>query len=555
MKLTTEEYRRGLLSWDIDSNAALRTSTAESLDEPPVWSEFLTDASGSKVQSPPYRYAAISITPEDPTALARPHSIRWERLLDDAIVTTIWGGRHPVKLLHVPDYGVFHRLVVATPTLAWPEDIVIRHGKVIVRLVEGLVMGERVTPMDQVETEGNKIILSGGSGGAAVATGRFIEIVAPGDSPELAEQHAESLLGVIAVCLGENAVGETIFSEPHAASAEQQSGMHRIPVTARIPVMADGSQVDTIDQVLPATVATDAMARSRRLALRSYGRAMRAGTSLDAFLALFVGIEAIANTYASEHGPTPERAAREKRLAVLLQGLPQPVDPDTKRWLRDGLLRPPLEDNFRYFVKQHDLDEALVDKFRELRRVRNDVVHGRVATLQKHQAYQAQTMLGQLLGAELGVAAATYPDDLPMINELFVGYDLAREEVPGDAREPGSTDIARYVQSDEGSASETRDREHPRFAYSGLIDLREETLGTAPLQEYGGKTAREMREELKRLAALSAETPLPFSAPKEASATSEAFSSDAVRMEVEEIEPGVFRFTAVDVSKGEDPGT
>jgi hypothetical protein len=159
----------------MDAKAVFRTSTATAPNQSPEWSEPLTDPEGSKVHSPPGRYVKLSCGVDDLSATQRPFLVRWEREFNDAAATAVWDsslnqpGR---KLMHVPNYGKFHRLVVGTPYLAWAEDAVIRVGDVAIRFTQGTVQGEKVEPLDQVEVEEGKVSITGHPTGSAEAEGR-----------------------------------------------------------------------------------------------------------------------------------------------------------------------------------------------------------------------------------------------------------------------------------------------------------------------------------------------------------------------------------------------
>lgn len=126
--------------------------------------------------------------------------------------------------------------------------------------------------------------------------------------------------------------------------------------------------------------------------------------------------------------------------------------------------------------------------------------------------------------------AATYLANLPLIEGLTVHYELATAEKLGER----------------GDEAANADNAPPY--YSGQIDLREETWGIDPRPELGGETAAEMGEQLKQIAERSAETPVRFAVPAEASPSGEAIIIEAARLRVEEVEPGLFLFIAEDVS-------
>ena len=196
MILTADEYRRGLLSWHLDTESNITIACTETQDGVPQWSEPLTDPKGSKAPVEPGNYTHVSIGVADRSALQRPFQIRWERTDENGIVTRIWDNditQPPVTLRHIPNYGLFHRLVVFAPYLVWADAPVVRVDDVVVRFINGRVVGEHAEPPSEVRLEGH-IMTVAGQAGTDVAEGRFIEIVTPGETQALARQQAYTLL-------------------------------------------------------------------------------------------------------------------------------------------------------------------------------------------------------------------------------------------------------------------------------------------------------------------------------------------------------------------------
>jgi hypothetical protein len=245
--------------------------------------------------------------------MIRPFEVRWERIGDNSVITQVWNddiSSAPTKLRHLPGYGVFHRLVIATPYLGWEEDISLRVGGAMLRLVTG----EEVSPMDQVTIEDGNVAITGEMSGSMVAEGRFIEIVAPGSDPDDAEARAHSILGLAATVFGPHAVGDEIFAEPFEAEIGHQFGTFRIPVPAQNPRTVSDSEIDVVHEALSVVLEQNTrMSRALSLALIWYEKGTRSISLVDQFLGLFVGIETLINTYVREHGPVPiaeDRAAR-----------------------------------------------------------------------------------------------------------------------------------------------------------------------------------------------------------------------------------------------------
>lgn len=442
MKLSSEEYRRGILSWNMDAKAEFRTSTATVAGEPSQWSAPLIDPNGSKVQSLPGRYTALSCHVEDLSALQRPFRVRWEHLDDQGITTKVWDDdlrQEPTRLRHVPNYGRFHRLVIATPYLAWAEDATIRVGDVVIRMVDGTVIGEQIAPLDQLKIEADKYSITGDFSGTAEAEGRFIEIVAPGASFQEAEVLAYTVLGFLALCLGNHAVGEVIFSEPYEASQGKQQGALRIPVTARIPREAEDAELDLIDGILPSLLGGDRSRRACALALRWYERGIRTTTPLDKLVSYFIGIEAIINAHAASHDSLlPEARAREERFGPVLERLAGDFDRNTLQQVRQRLVQTTLKERFGFYAIQHGWDNTLVDRFQELARLRNGAFHGDSVDIDEERAGGAKDLLRRLLKTELGLPAEMPWERIPQIGGLEVHYELVPHQQKATETTPPS---------------------------------------------------------------------------------------------------------------------
>ncbi|MDP2936432.1 MAG: HEPN domain-containing protein [Dehalococcoidia bacterium] len=433
-----EQYRRGILSWDIDANATFKTATSPSRDTQPQWSESLTDPKGSIVLSPPDEYGALLLDSiDDPSALERAFQVRWERVINDLVVTRIWDNgllappaillAPPTVLLHVPYYGLFHRLVVAMPYLGWPEDVVFAFGNTRIRLVEGLIRGEKAAPMDQVDVTENEVSLTGQFSGSYEAEGRFIDIVASGESAEAAEFAAYSYLGLLAAIMGDQALGPIISSEPYEASSGQQRGFLPIGITASFPRQADGKELDIIEQTLPLLGGNKRMDRAVHLALRWYEKGGRSELAGDKFLAYFIGIEAILNAHLSEYGPAPDVVRRSARFDSLLKHLDKKPTKDDASMLRQKLTEATLTERAKFYIARRGWENAAASKFKRLARVRSDLVHGSRSDIGFQETYEAKALLLRLLKSELGLPPALEWEKIPQISSVKMHYEYATQ--------------------------------------------------------------------------------------------------------------------------------
>jgi len=425
VKATRDELERGILFWTIDGTATLRVGVRDPETGREAWSSPLSDPDGSKVDIPPGPQCNIRLRPADRAAIERPFTVRLERLIGHFVVTAIWEDKlaqPPVKLVHIPNYGLFHRLVVGVPGLDWGEDHFVIANSVRIRLFTGKVEGERAPSMDQIEEENGRFGVTGPPIGKYVADGRFIEIIAPGVTREEAEFRAYALLGLIALSLGDHAVGQVFFSEVCEALNGQQYGSIRVPVTAQFPRRADDSEVGRIDDLLPLLSSDDRESRARLLALHWFERGVRAFEPLDRLLSFFIGIETIVNAFAADNGPVPEEIEREGRLNTLLARIAEEVEKGTYGRLRQKLLEPSLNERFRFFANHHGLSPEDEETFRAVARARSEAVHGEPVNVSVELVGQAKRLLVRLLRATFGIFDSLPWEQHPSIRGLILDY-------------------------------------------------------------------------------------------------------------------------------------
>jgi hypothetical protein len=144
---------------------------------------------------------------------------------------------------------------------------------ILVRFVTGELEGERISALRAtVDDEGKPTIE--GEQGTAKATGRFIEVVTPGPTPQQAEQHAYAALGLLAVALGPNVIGGVVFSEPWETTSNEQLGAMVAKGTA-FARRAEVDEIGEVDKLLARLTADGPVARSLVIGLRWYERGLR----------------------------------------------------------------------------------------------------------------------------------------------------------------------------------------------------------------------------------------------------------------------------------------
>jgi hypothetical protein len=357
--------------------------------------------------------------------------VRWERLDDNHIETGVWDrdlGMQPAALRHVPNYGHFHRLVIAPSALSWEVDVVYREGDVVVRFVTGHLQVERGAADPEVTTSQGEISLNMRQEQADV-DGRFIDIVAPGDSAATAQLQAYAILGLVALCMGDNAVGSVISSEPyHVVSAIEQQGVTAVHVEAKIPRLAKGPEVDRIDQLLPRLLTPSNTTRALILALRWFERGLRLAEPEDQLLAYFIAIEALVSTFGSEHGPTPEERARRQLWTPFFEQLKGKTSKENRTSALERVVSATLAESFRLYISHYKLSTELQKRFRNLREVRNGLIHGRLKEVTVDHAREAEEILILLLKTETGVTEKLPWESHPRIRtaEMHWTYDRPR---------------------------------------------------------------------------------------------------------------------------------
>lgn len=427
MRLSKEQYQRGLLFWKSKQPVKFSTRTSNNPDAGGDWSEELTNPHGSLVTSDPLRYCDLKANLEFGKPLEVPFQVRWEQLRDNSVITHVFDDTltgKPTTLMHLPNYGVFHRLVVATPYLRWSNDSAIRNGDVIIRLITGAITGEKVEPIDRVETNDGLPAITGSPSGTQEITGQFIEIVASGHTPLEAEAVAHSILGLLGLIIGPHVVGEVVFSEPYASSPNKQLGTLHIPVIAHFPKDAEDSEMELIDALIPKLAEQDRKTRAQRLALRWYERGIRSADPLDQLLAFFIGMETVISAEAEVNKPILPVAKREKHLQEVLKSLSKASHRDFLKQRTDQIVGASLTDRFRFYSEKADWPAEDIMLFATLAKARSEAVHGELVSYDKELSRKAESLLVKLLKRELGVTFAFGWETLPRVRSMSLEYEL-----------------------------------------------------------------------------------------------------------------------------------
>ena len=180
MWFRAEEFNPGILWWDSRevSTVTARLDHAEvpinpvSIHNSAV--KYWRDTTGARER------IAFTLEPGPDAAPERPLArLRWARS-DGGVETRIWyrAGDDTVesRLIHIPDFGSFYRIVINVSRLSWQGDRVYYRGRDTVRFVTGKISGHRSSPTGT--RHDGESMTSVARLGPETLDGRFIEIVA-----------------------------------------------------------------------------------------------------------------------------------------------------------------------------------------------------------------------------------------------------------------------------------------------------------------------------------------------------------------------------------------
>ena len=153
LKLTIDEYRRGVVSWRVAGQAVVRVRVPDEDGADGDWSIPLTNHHGSLS---PVRFSPgvqIGIVPSDSVTLNQPIRVRWHALVEQEAVTAIWDALDspPVLLSGVPDFGHFYRMTVTTPWLTWEEEATVWEGSTTLSFRRLPELGQIWVPTEPTE--------------------------------------------------------------------------------------------------------------------------------------------------------------------------------------------------------------------------------------------------------------------------------------------------------------------------------------------------------------------------------------------------------------------
>lgn len=399
MKLTAEEYCRGLISWKAEGFATVQTASGHD-----SFSRSLLNPAGSIVESLPAPARHIQFSPSTPATLLLPFSVHWEIVDNGQVVTRIWDNtlRESI-LIGAPNFGRFHRLVVEPRYLSWNDDMVFRVGEVIVRLTS-TVQGEASTPISEVHernTSAFEIEVQ-----TIERKGMFIEIIAP-ETAQSAYDEAYTILGLLAVTVGEECVGNVVFSED--IEGTDKGTRFSVEVGRDFRMLRTVSSVDesAIDHGLSRTINRGIEKKALAIGLRWYEHDIRAVSPADNLLAFYVGLEALLDAFANAHRLASPLAkiTRDESIPGLMASLVEVhgqavVDRFLKRLQHDS---PSIIDKAEFYAQKRNLGSEFVARFRRAKKARDPLMHGSTSTVTREVANDARDALRLALRTELDI--------------------------------------------------------------------------------------------------------------------------------------------------------
>ena len=434
--LTAEEYERGFIDFDAilphDCEVELWTRTTDQPTDDAEWTGPYITPTGAKVLSPPKPYMQLSFRlkrGDDPTKTPILKKVRWER--DGQVF--IWPG--PMGFNGPPspfslgrDYGVSYRLAFQPKRATWSQPFVIINRTARIRFWKGGIKGHDISGFRNAEptTEGTFSVEGGIT--EIEAAGDTIEVLVTVSedneerSKEIAKGQVESIVGLLALCFGEQILGKPIFADYYFSNVKGEQGTIPIPVKHLLALSIDKNLAVPVDEAL-AGLHGSTIGASIGMALRWYAAGLSSESPVDAFIAYFVGLLALCSGNFASIEPKPVRKEYNQ-----LQKYFDKAQPKINTRLRDIVLDRiadfPLTMKFQtYWESRFGQMTRESNQFSEYNRLRSRLFHGSVRTVTLQQIDSVKTLLEKSLAKEFGI------DDLvrtrhsgPTLLELALTY-------------------------------------------------------------------------------------------------------------------------------------
>jgi hypothetical protein len=417
--LTPEEYARGFIDFDAvlpeGCTVELWTKTADQPRETAEWTGPYSTPKGAKVLSPPKSHIQlhIGLHTKDQTKSPVLKKVRWER---DSI-TFIWPGPNgfngpPGPLSLGRDYGVSYRLVFKPQRATWPEPFVVITHKARVRFWKGGIKVFDISGFRHAEPTPNGAFSVEGAVEEVEVKEDVVEVLVtiPSDDEKQAQEEAkaqvESIVGLLALCFGEQILGEPVstnyYPEYHNSTAKSEGGSIAFPVKHLLEVSIDKNSALSFDEAL-AGLYESPLVNSINMALRWYTVGLGNESPVDAYIAYFVGLEALASGYFASLVPKPVRKEYSQLKTYFEETQPH-IDHRLKGIVLSLISDFTLSMKFKdYWKSRFNKETSESRKFVQYNNIRGDILHGRTRVVTQDQLSSVKKLLEKLLARELAL--------------------------------------------------------------------------------------------------------------------------------------------------------
>jgi len=219
---------------------------------------------------------------------------------------------------------------------------------------------------------------------------------------EAANGQVESVVGLLALCFGEQILGNPVFADYYFSEPTGEQGHIRVPVKHLIEVSIDKNFISPVAEAL-VCLPNSPISASVGIALRWYVAGLSAESLVDRFIAFFIGLEALSSGYFATIEPKPVRKEYTQLERYFLR-----AQPAIDRRLRDILLSRiadfPLSMKFQaYWKSRFGSMTRESNKFSSLNRLRSELLHGSIRNVSPQQVDAVKTLLEKLLSKEFGL--------------------------------------------------------------------------------------------------------------------------------------------------------
>jgi len=415
--LTAEEYARGLIDFDAvlppGCTVELWTRTSDQPAQEVEWTGPYSDPKGAIVLSSAKSYIQLRAKlrrGEDQTKTPVLKKVRWER--DGK--TFIWPNRSgffygaPERFVLGRDYGVSYRLAFQPQRAEWPEPFVIVGQRARIRFWKGGIKGHEISGFRYAEPISKGTFSVEGNLTEVEAAGDILEVLVtvPGNDDEqtreVAKSQVESIVGLLALCFGEQILGKPVFADFYFSGATGEQGDISVPVKHLLEISIDRDVATLADRAL-AGLHDPAISTPIGMALRWYAAGLDSESPVDAFVSFFIGLEALSSSYFANIDPKPVRK-EYMQLEEYFAKKESTISSELKQIVLARMADFPLTMKFDAYWKAR-FGQATQEsrKFSSFNRLRSRLLHGSVRSVTLQQVNAVRTLLEKLLAKEFGL--------------------------------------------------------------------------------------------------------------------------------------------------------